>query len=615
MPVHEDISSEDCMLLAELWIKKCLESHPLCQQAATTTLPTRVVNVGSPEQQPFLWETNGKSGRYVALSHCWGKGDVVTTVADNLEDNKNSLPLESLPKTFQDAIVITRRLGFKFIWIDSLCIIQDSTPDWEFEAARMDQVYRNAFLTIAATSAADGQDGCFVPKSRWRESATVKVQNGQGETVTVSIRELSDKLHDVAKGFRNEPLSTRAWVLQESILSTRSLLYTRSELFFQCNCDLYCECGEWPLQKSYAKFTDTTSIGVFSFPDLRQQNRLDICRYTAKWAFIQSIDLLRYIAPSWISAALSWVSQRYIVDREGIYQYWRRIVKKYTARLLTFDRDVLPALSGLANMVRPELFDQYLAGIWRQDLPLALLWSTAHPPFVLTDTDFELAKTLGREEMESWFEPYVPRRTPGVDLPTWSWVSVRGATDYDLKWLENTSKLKEPVQIISAKYVPALKNPTGRVSGASLTLSGNLAPVLLGHYEWDRKLLHRCRVGDVSCEDSHTHTDACVIYNEYEWAVLDVPPQHPQDLCKNSYWRLRIGIKPPPHHLNIEDYAGQFLQKQADLISRTHVIYYYLILKISELKLECYERVGLHIRTRPVGEQHAEGPVTKLTLV
>ncbi len=147
--------------LARKWLKDCSEKCPNenCLPIADETLPTRVVDVGSSEtlDPPRLVLSHGKSGKYVALSHCWG-GDITSKTTKALVAEYTKM-LPELPRSFRDAIKITRELGFRYLWIDSLCIIQDSVEDWELESAAMRDVYRNAAVTLAAAASKNSQGG------------------------------------------------------------------------------------------------------------------------------------------------------------------------------------------------------------------------------------------------------------------------------------------------------------------------------------------------------------------------------------------------------------------------------------------------------------------------
>jgi hypothetical protein len=97
----------------------------------------------------------------MTLSHCWGPAQLITTTANTIEQRKAGIPLEDLPQTFKDAVSLTRNLGIRYLWIDSLCIKQLDEEDWEAEASKMGSVYSHSYLNIAATSSAEGRGGCF----------------------------------------------------------------------------------------------------------------------------------------------------------------------------------------------------------------------------------------------------------------------------------------------------------------------------------------------------------------------------------------------------------------------------------------------------------------------
>lgn len=141
------------------WIKDCHDDHPACKPSTSSgTLPTRVIDVGSPDgrTEPRLCDTNGEPGDYIALSHCWGGRQPLRTTKENICSMKTCIPWAKLPNTFQDAISVTRRLGIRYLWIDSLCIVQDDAQDWEREAAKMALIFEAAYITIAATAATNG---------------------------------------------------------------------------------------------------------------------------------------------------------------------------------------------------------------------------------------------------------------------------------------------------------------------------------------------------------------------------------------------------------------------------------------------------------------------------
>ena len=143
------------------WLGLC-DSHHKCAPILPE-LPTRVLDLGEESYPKWikLVETKGCKGRYIALSHCWGSSHRITTKKSTFEARKRGMSIAELPSTFQQAALIAKSLGVTYLWIDSLCIIQDSPSDWEYEASRMGDVYANSYLTIASSSSLDDSSGCF----------------------------------------------------------------------------------------------------------------------------------------------------------------------------------------------------------------------------------------------------------------------------------------------------------------------------------------------------------------------------------------------------------------------------------------------------------------------
>ncbi|KAF2793382.1 HET-domain-containing protein, partial [Melanomma pulvis-pyrius CBS 109.77] len=190
-------------------LKQCERYHPRCCQYKVHGYPTRLLQIEMSGTQTsirlFTVESASFSGNYAALSHRWGPpSSVFSTTKSKLARFQNSIPVSQLPKTFLDAIEITKALGLAYLWIDSLCIIQDSRVDWETESAKMDKVYLNAAVTIAASSSGDTQGGCFL-----------------------DLVQPASRLPDC-------PLNKRGWVFQEMVLSSRILHFTQDQVYWQC---------------------------------------------------------------------------------------------------------------------------------------------------------------------------------------------------------------------------------------------------------------------------------------------------------------------------------------------------------------------------------------------
>ncbi|ORY18391.1 heterokaryon incompatibility protein-domain-containing protein [Clohesyomyces aquaticus] len=204
-------------------MKDCTKNHQKCKTRSQTPLPTRLVEILGP-RKARLRQFDNEQGIYLCLSHCWGPNKFLRTTKSSIRQFGEDIPWSSLTKTFQDAIHLTFRLGFKYIWIDSLCIIQDSIDDWRHEGSKMSSIYSNSFLTIAASRAFEGsqglhceQDAPLVPKSK-------SIQNSTGEDFNIYWRNVKSGInHNISR----LPLLQRGWVLQERILSPRMLHLVR----------------------------------------------------------------------------------------------------------------------------------------------------------------------------------------------------------------------------------------------------------------------------------------------------------------------------------------------------------------------------------------------------
>ncbi|KAF2785795.1 HET-domain-containing protein [Melanomma pulvis-pyrius CBS 109.77] len=180
----------------------------------------------------------GGVGKYVALSHCWGKitednKRQFCTTDNNIKARLVGFNLSELPKTFQDAIHVTRELGIQYLWIDSLCIKQWNEEDWDHEAKRIESVFSSAYCTIAATSAIDSNAG-FLNQNG--SSAYVHAQNASGQRFYICAN-----IDNFDNDVENARLNTRAWVLQERLLAQRTIHFSANQIYWECGKGIYCE--------------------------------------------------------------------------------------------------------------------------------------------------------------------------------------------------------------------------------------------------------------------------------------------------------------------------------------------------------------------------------------
>lgn len=323
-------------LLVNQWIANCQSNHRACKILKDTDFsmrqPKRVLDIDGVAStgQVQLRTLGSDLVLYVALSHCWGGGIPARTVKDNLETRLRGFSVAELPQNFRDAIQVTRSLGIRFLWIDSLCIIQDDADDWEQEAVNMGSVYTHAYLTIAATRSPDSESGFLEPRNgvevvQMRVKVTCCVSKTKEYQYSLG---LETNYSDMAG-----PLTTRAWAFQERILSPRILHFTKSGIFWDCWTDYDCEnlCTTWDVQKDI----HTRSA---SYPD------------------------------SLSPAALGAIHDPYRKDTVT----WTRMVEKYMQSNLTKESDRLVAIKSLMDRIAPSMFCK---GVRTSKLHQDLFWA------------------------------------------------------------------------------------------------------------------------------------------------------------------------------------------------------------------------------------------------
>ncbi|ESZ96631.1 hypothetical protein SBOR_2998 [Sclerotinia borealis F-4128] len=342
-----------------------------------SAFPSRVIDVlGRDGQSVTLVEKESISqntGSYATLSHCWGKARLLTTLKSTFAKYKQGILWGALPKTFQDAILIVRALGLRYISIDSLCIIQDDDDDWRKQSVLMADVYSNSYLNIAATGSSDSRGGCFgsrtvkygISKSLDIAPQLISLETGQQSSENIYVRPSFEEGHHrfitpTREQFNTSkdsvtPLLTRAWVFQERQLAPRTVHFHPSEMIMECKAVLRCECTV--LDRLSAKINKNS-------PD-------------------HDLNLL---------------------DESEVLGKWFEIVEEYSRLHLTKESDRLIAVAGVATIFQKRLKCRYLAGIWQCDIARGLLWSVSRYTF--------------SNSKRSMIRPKKPC------APSWSWASL-----------------------------------------------------------------------------------------------------------------------------------------------------------------------------------------------
>lgn len=310
------------------WITECATTHGNCSRQIghvhrPVVYPKRLLDLN---EEAVILRENVQHKQYACLSHCWGNnGDMFKTTTENLDDHMIQVPWHYLTATFQDAILICRRLGIYYLWIDSLCIIQDSDDDRKHQLPQMADIYENAVFTVAATKSRDGSGGCFAETNAKYFS---KLVPGYQD---IYVRQELPRFPSHWGEFdsRQWPLLNRAWIYQEMRLSRRVLHFCAEEVVWICRTAQRSESGCNDADFSDGRYFRNTQYSSIPYLHLQENPRL----------------------------------------------LWYRNVQEYSRLQLTYESDKMAALAGLTQRMeslRPG--DRYMLGLWERSLLLDLLW-------------------------------------------------------------------------------------------------------------------------------------------------------------------------------------------------------------------------------------------------
>jgi hypothetical protein len=313
-------------------LKNCRQNHRDCNFQDLPILPHRVLDVGPNNPSEIIKLHISKQGErqpYAVLSYCWGGRQDFLMTTKTIESFIRGFLLEALPGTIRDAVIVTRSLDIRYLWVDAFCIIQDSSIDKSAEIASMGEIYRNASITVAAGSASSSKDGFLEDRSIYNRSKVCRVPLFLSQDLWGSMWVGNDP-SDLTTN--KEHLETRAWALQESLLSPRLLFYGSKEIIWKCQTDVH-----KALQRD----------GAYSYSE-------DAGRLPSN-----------VFEPSFKERVIT-------ISSQG--KLWRRIIQNYSHRNLTLSEDRLPALGGVASELGKVWHDTYIVGMWRRCLIRHLGW-------------------------------------------------------------------------------------------------------------------------------------------------------------------------------------------------------------------------------------------------
>jgi len=330
--IQDDAGSLQTLNRARKWLISCQETHPLCR-LDEMELPTRVLDVNSRCADGIvrLLDSRLACANYATLSYCWGTVGNLKSTAETIQLHRSGIKTHTLPKTIRDAVAITQYFGLRYLWVDSLCIIQDDPQDWDREAQNMAKVYANAYINVSALGAVNTSQGCFMRRPAERGAVPLEYHHDDGtcSQVFATISDIGANETELS-GY---PASTRAWTLQERILARRTLHFGPGQMFFEC---------AWG----------------FRSEDGYMEPKKDRGATVSQSAFQEVQTNIKDMADTQLSG------------REG----WSRLVTMYSQRQMAKQSDKLPAFSGLAQRYESILKDVYVAGLWKSQLIKDLHW-------------------------------------------------------------------------------------------------------------------------------------------------------------------------------------------------------------------------------------------------
>ncbi|KAI9159009.1 hypothetical protein HJFPF1_07014 [Paramyrothecium foliicola] len=443
---YSNNGSADSVVWAKEKIMSCAQEHNECRGFQNTgVLPTRLIciNEAGLNGDLVLRESKNIPGdsKYVALSYCWGDlKPQCTTTPLNFEGQKKRIPWATLPKTFQDVVRFTRGIGIDYVWVDSVCIIQGDPADWNREAGKMYDVYKNSYVTLGALWGTDGDSGLFTDTAEWSAIHVANLRLGEQQWPLYLQRE-HPVFHewDPARIWApnpDPPLFTRAWVYQERLISPRFLLFAETEMLFMCFNNLHCQCG-------------MSDERLRRFP----------ARYSKKNFFNTVISPTMRLGQESSAANNSNSNQG-----NNHAQLWRNVVQECNELNLSFKSDKLPSIGAVAkqfHIVRAP--ETYLAGLWSESLHGDLL---------------RMAPVVQNTANKYFDTKRITGPAASGQVPSWSWASVDAPVRFATTIMQPQSKLAtdiEPLaEVVQASCTYKKESPYGVPEGYSLVLRGRV---------------------------------------------------------------------------------------------------------------------------------------------
>jgi Heterokaryon incompatibility protein (HET) len=446
LALTDNTFSGKCEDQVRKWLTNCIKTHGRCNQDWRTkeSYPARLLNIAQEDQFNLeIFENNARHPRYVTLSHCWQAGIPMQLTASTQNPLKEGLPISELPKRFQDAVKIARWMEIDYIWIDALCIVQDSKEDWLVQSTRMGDIYTNSYCNIAATSA-DHTKGCFTNRyTKMVEPYLISNPRSNDSTATHVVG------YDDFWGnsLLDTPLHNRGWVLQERLLSARTIHFGQEQIFWECRGEMACEAYPRgiPIQFRNRRTRAWRQSDRMLDPKNKKLTGHSSPHLTFWQRFSRNLSSLFWLrSPEPATTQLIWA-----------YEIWSKTIERYMECKLSFGEDKLVAISGIAQKVAEATEERYLAGLWDNPmLAQSLLWYV-----------------LSRRQADS--TPSLRSASQGCRnyrAPSWSWASLEAKVVWN--WPVDCENVL--IDILSTTVEGAEGSKMGRVSSATMNIEGSL---------------------------------------------------------------------------------------------------------------------------------------------
>lgn len=423
--------SDQSLERGKTWLRHCLDHHHC---GKSDFYPKRLLDLR--EEQIRLFYTNDVQnfeGSYVCLSHRWGSPGCkrLISTAANVHNHMKGIPWEEFPRTFQDAIAICKHMSVSYLWIDTLCILQEddemsdenkaiSRDDFAAENSAMAQIYQSSYFTICASNSTSMDSGIFPSKREFDHRINVTADDGNEASLYIT-----------AGHSHNTPptdLETRGWTFQEYLLPPRILELGPFDISWRCQIAHLCECQD--------------------------------DGYGADWGWRREL------------AEQSLPPEK---NKEEVEKWWTETIRHYTGRQLTKPEDKLPALSGLAQIYHKATGDEYLAGLWKASLPHNLCWYHCSGRYYGVDSEKTVGTCRRPDSPKDSSSPWASR------APTWSWASLDalhhaqcrtwwpGIIDHDISLIYHNAndhdiKIREVCTVYKAVVQPATSDQFGEAA-------------------------------------------------------------------------------------------------------------------------------------------------------